>query len=303
MGERKIPWKQALWSFGVEVAGSVLVSIGLNNFAIAAQLPLTGFSGMAFLMNYFLSIPIGWSIILLNIPVSLLCFRVLGRGFFLRSIRCTIISSLMIDYLAPLLPSYTGDRMLAAITTGVLCGLGYGMIYTQNTSTGGTDFITMSIKAKRPHLPVGKISLTMDVMVIIAESIVLQDADGLIYGLLCSFLLSTVVDQTIFGVNSGKLALVVTEHGEMIADLIDDTVQRGSTILTGRGGYQKTDKHVVMCACNTKQMVELRRAVRKADPEAFTIILDSNEVHGTGFRTVQFGDNPDGLPKPPDPTV
>ena len=153
------------------------------------------------------------------------------------------------------------------------------------------------------HLPVGKISLSMDVMVIIAESIVLQDADGLIYGLLCSFLLSTVVDQTIFGVNSGKLALVVTEHGEMIADLIDETVQRGSTILTGRGGYQKTDKHVVMCACNTKQMVELRRAVRVADPEAFTIILDSNEVHGTGFRTVQFGDNPDGLPTPPHPTV
>ena len=274
----------------VEVVGSFLMAVGLSNFAMAAKLPLVGFSGIAFIINYVFGIPVGWTIIGLNIPLAVLCWRVLGRGFFIRSMRCMLISSLMIDYLAPLLPVYQGDRLLAALATGVVAGLGFALIYTRNSSTGGSDFITMSIKAKRPDFPLGKINLALDILVILVGSIILQDPDGMIYGLIVSYLLSVVVDKAIFGINSGKMALIVTEHGDTICEVIEDTCHRGSTILTGFGGYQKTDKQVVMSVCSTKQMIDLQRAVSQADPSAFTIILESNEVHGDGFRTVQFGD-------------
>lgn len=273
-----------------EVAGSFLVAVGLNNFAIAAQLPLVGFSGVAFLLNYIFGVPVGWAIIGLNIPVAVLCFRVLGRGFFIRSMRCMLISSLMIDYLAPLLPVYQGDRMLAALATGVIAGLGFALIYIRNTSTGGLDFITMSIKTRWPYFPLGKINLALDILVIAAGSLILQDLDGMIYGLIVSYLLSVVVDKAIFGINAGKLALIVTEHSDAIREAIENTCQRGSTILPCYGGYQKAEKQIVLCVCSTKQMVELQRAVSLADPASFTIILESNEVHGDGFRTVQFGD-------------
>lgn len=274
----------------VEVAGSFLMAVGLTNFAMAARLPLVGFSGIAFLINYVTGIPTGWAIIGLNIPVAAHCWRVLGRGFFVRSMRCMLISSFMIDYLAPLLPVYQGDRLLAALATGVIAGLGFALIYTRNSSTGGMDFITMSIKAKCPHFPLGKINLTFDILIISAGSIIFQDADGMIYGLIVSWLLSVVVDKVIFGINSGKMALIITEHGDTICQVIEDTCHRGSTILPGWGGYQKTEKQIVMSVCSSKQMVELQQAVSLADPSSFTIILDSSEVHGDGFRTVRFGD-------------
>lgn len=283
-------WKQIGVQTVCEVVGSFLMAVGLNNFAMAAQMPLVGFSGIAFILNQLLGIPVGWAIIGLNIPVAVLCCRVLGRGFFIRSMRCMVISSLMIDYLAPLLPAYQGDRFLAALATGVIMGLGLALIYTQNSSTGGMDFITMSIKTWRPHFPLGKINLAFDIMIITAGSFILQDVDAMIYGMIVSFLLSVVVDKAIFGINAGKMALIVTEHGDTICEVIENTCHRGSTILPGFGGYQKAEKQVVMSVCSTKQMVELQKAISAADPAAFTIILESNEVHGDGFRTVQFGD-------------
>lgn len=283
-------WKQHTVQLCSEIGGSFLMAVGLNNFAMAAQLPLVGFSGVAFILNYLFGIPVGWAIILLNIPVAVLCFRVLGKGFFVRSMRCMLISSLMIDYLVPLLPAYHGERLLAALSTGFLMGLGVAIIYISNSSTGGMDFINMSIKMWRPYLPLGKITLAADITVITVSSLILKDIDSFLYGLIVSSLISLVVDKAIFGVNSGKMAIIITEHGNTICDVIGATCHRGSTMIPGIGGYLKTEKQVVISVCNTKQMVELRKAVKQVDPAAFMIILDSREVHGIGFHTVQFGD-------------
>ncbi len=286
MFERKY-WE----GFPKEILGSVLYAVGTYNFAIAADLPLVGFSGVAFIMNMLLHIPVGWAIILLNIPVAILCFRVLGRGFFFRSLRCTFISSLMIDYLAPLLPEYGGDRLLAALGTGVIAGLGLALIYTADSSTGGMDFVTVSVKTLRPHLQLGQINLVYDIGVIAIESILLRDIDGFIYGIIVSFIMSVVVDKTIFGINSGRMAVIVTENGKMVSDVIEDTCHRGSTIVPAFGGYREDKKDIVISACTTKQMVDIMNAVKKADPMAFSMIVESQEVHGDGFRTVSFGDN------------
>lgn len=273
-----------------EIIGSILYAVGMVNFAIAAELPLAGFSGVAFIVNRLTHIPIGWAIILLNIPVAALCFKVLGKGFFLRSVRCTIMSSLMLDYLAPLLPVYAGDRLLAALATGVLTGLGLALIYTANSSTGGMDFITVSIKHRWPHLPLGRINFIFDAVVIASESLLLRNIDGFLYGVLVSIIMSVVVDKTIFGLNSGKLALIVTDRGQRICELIENTCHRGSTLLPAFGGYHGDGKQMVVTACSTKQMVEVLAAVKREDPMAFTMVLDSSEIHGDGFRTVTFGD-------------
>lgn len=282
--------KGFLSGLGRELLGGFLFAAGMYNFAIAARLPLVGFSGVAFIVNRLTGLPVGWALILLNVPVAALCFRVLGRGFFLRSVRCTVISSLMLDYLVPLLPVYTGERLLAALAAGTVSGLGLALIYTGNSSTGGMDFITISLKTLRPYLKLGHINLAFDIAVIGAESLMLRDADGMIYGLMVSFIMSLVVDKVIFGMNSGKLALIVTEQGRRITQVIEDTCHRGSTLVPGFGGYRGREKQVVVCACGTKQMVELLSAVKEADPMAFTMVLDSSEIHGEGFRTVSFGD-------------
>lgn len=278
----------------MEILGSFLVAVGIYNFAICAGFPMTGFSGIAIILYRLFHLPVGMTTILLNIPVSFFCFRMLGRDFFLRSLRCMVISSVMMDVIAPLLPSYQGSRLLAALCTGVIAGLGYALIFMQGSSTGGMDFITLSVKVKKPHISLGKIVFLADAGIILIGGIIFRDMDGIIYGLIVTYLFSRVVDKTMYGVNAGKLALIVTSKASLITDTIQKSCSRGSTILSGQGGYRKEERFVVMCACNNKQMYPLQQAVRLADPECFLIILESNEVHGEGFHPLVIGQKKPG---------
>ena len=111
---------------------------------------MTGFSGIALILYRLIDIPIGLSTVLLNIPVAILSCRLLGRKFFISSVRCMILSSILIDYVAPLFPTYQGSRLLAALCTGVFGGIGYALIYTRNSSTGGSDFIIWPLPPSEP---------------------------------------------------------------------------------------------------------------------------------------------------------
>ena len=269
----------------VELVGSVLTGIAIYNFAVPAAFPMTGFSGLALILYRLFSLPIGVMTIVLNIPVAILCYRLLGRQFFFKSLRCMVLSSLFIDYVAPLLPLYTGGRLLAAICTGVIGGLGYAMIYITNSSTGGSDFIVMAVKAVRPYVQLGKIIFITDAVIIGLGGLIFKDFDGVIYGLIIDYIYAIVTDKLMYGMNAGKLALVVTDYGKAAADKIDELCGRGTTIIEARGGYRGDHRDVVMCACSTKEMLTVERAVRLIDPNAFTVILESNEVLGEGFKS------------------
>ena len=274
-----------------EILGSIFIAAAIYNFAVQAEFPMTGFSGISIILYRFFQIPIGLSTVFLNIPVAFLCYKLLGKKFFISSIRCMLISSFFIDYIAPLFPVYTGDRLLAALCTGVIGGIGYAVIYMQNSSTGGSDFIVMAAKALNPHIPLGKLVLISDVTVILIGGFLLKDMDGIIYGLIVSILFSVAVDKIMYGINAGKMVLIVTKHGPEICRLIDQVVGRGSTIIPSYGGYQHEEKQVIMCACNNKEMYLVQKAVKEADPESFSIILESNEVHGEGFHMLQIGEH------------
>lgn len=282
--------KKFLTQLCLEILGSILVAAAIYNFAVQAAFPMTGFSGISIILYQMLNIPIGLSTILLNIPVAILCYKLLGKKFFISSLRCMVISSIFIDYIAPLFPVYEGSRLLAALCTGVIGGMGYSMIYMQNSSTGGMDFIILAVKAVKPYLSLGKIAFLADVGIILIGGILFKDMDGIIYGMIVNFLFAVMVDKIMYGINAGKLTLIVTEHGEKICTTIDTCIGRGSTILKAQGGYQGDKKQVVLCACNNREMYLVQNAVKETDPQSFLIILESNEVHGEGFRMLTVGD-------------
>lgn len=277
--------------FAIEIVGSAFAAAGIYNFAVKANFPISGFSGIALILYQLLGLPMGLTTIIMNIPVALLCYKLIGKRFFFSSIRCMVISSVFIDYVAPLFPVYEGDRLLAAVCTGVLTGLGYAMIYMQNSSTGGVDFIMMAVKSKKPHIALGKISFVLDATIIVVGGMLFSDIDGIIYGIIECYLLAIVVDKLMYGINAGKMTLIVTDKGKEICNVIDDTCDRGSTIFPATGGYSGENRDVVMCACNDKEMYEVMKAVKAADPKAFTIVLESNEVHGEGFHTLHVGEH------------
>ena len=150
----------------------------------------------------------------------------------------------------------------------------------------------------RPHLPLGKISFAIESLIVLAGGYIYRDVDGIIYGLLISFITGMVVDKMMYGVNAGKLALIITEHGDVVAKVIDQCSGRGSTLIDVKGSFQYDEKQLVLCACSNKQMFEVERAVKEAAPESFIIILESNEVHGEGFSITRVAEAPT-RPLPP----
>ena len=277
----------------IEILGSFVVAIGIYNFAVQASFPMTGFSGISIILYRLFNIPIGLSTIFLNIPLAIIYFKLLGKNFFISSIRCMLLSSFFIDYVVIHLPVYTGDRLLAALCTGIFAGIGYALIYMQNSSTGGSDFIIMAVKAVKPHIPLGKITFLSDLLIVIIGGYIFNDVDGIIYGLIVSMLMSKIIDQMIYGANSGKFALIVTEKALEITKVIDECSGRGSTILPAKGGYKQEDKQIVVCASNDKEMFTIEQKVKEVDPKSFVIILESHEVHGEGFSLVQIAENED----------
>ena len=195
------------------------------------------------------------------------------------------------DYIDDELPVYQGDRLLATICAGVVGGIGDALIYMNNSSTGGLDFITMAIKARHPYLAFGNLTFAAALAVIVLSGAVFRDVDSIIYGIMFNFLVSTVINKMMFGFTSSMLAMIITDDGAAACAEIDRVADRGSTILQGRGGYGGHPRDVVLCACSNKQLYEIEHAMQALDPGCFIIMLQSNEVHGEGFRQLELGKN------------
>ncbi len=268
-----------------DIIGGSLVAAGVYNFASAAEFPIAGINGIALIFYQLFGLPIGAMSLILNIPIALCTFRILGRRFFLRSLKSMLIASTLMDTAAPLFPLYEGDRLLAALCCGVLCGIGYALIFMRDSSTGGADFITLSIRARHPHLSIGNIMFVLDVIVILLGTLLVsRNMESLIYGVIISWLLSTVMDKLMYGISQGKVALIVTKDGPGICRAISQRFHRGSTLLKGNGGYTRQRRDVVLCACNKKQMYGIRRLIKETDPSSFLVIMESSDVVGEGFQ-------------------
>lgn len=280
----KLTAKDLLKDLLFDIVGSLLIAVGIYNFALYANLPLAGISGICLILYKLTGLPIGLGTVLLNIPIAALCYKLLGHHFFLRSIKSMLISSFFIDVVAPLFPVYQGDRLLAAICTGVISALGYALIYLRSSSTGGSDFVIMSVKALKPHLSLGNITFAIDGAIILVGGLMFSDTDGIIYGIMMSSLMSMVIDKVMYGVDRGKVALIVTEHGEEIAFEVERLTGRGATFLKAQGSFSKLDKQVVMVACDNKEMFRVQQVAKQCDPKSFTVVLESSEVLGEGFK-------------------
>lgn len=273
----------------LQTLGCFISAAGIYSFAVAAEVPVTGIAGICAILYRLFGIPMGLSNVLINIPIILCTYKLLGRSFFIRSIYCMVLFAIFTDYLLPLMPVYQGDRLLATICGGVVGGIGDALIYMNNSSTGGLDFITMGIKARYPHLPFGNITFAAALAVILLNGAVFQDVDSIIYGIMFNFIVSAVINKMMFGFSSSMLAMIVTDDGKAACAEIDRVADRGSTILQGHGGYGGQPKDVVLCACSNKQLYEIEHAVQAIDPGCFIIMLQSNEVHGEGFRQLELG--------------
>ena len=283
MDKKKI--KNITLDLAADIVGSFLIAIGIYNFATASEFPVTGITGIAQVLYIYFGLPIGTMTTIINIPIILACVKVLGVKFVVKSLKTLLISNFFMDVVAPLLPIYEGDLMLSSICMGLFAGLGYALIFMRDSSTGGVDFISLTIRALKPHISLGRIIVIVDcVLLLVCGFLLGGNVDKIIYGLIATYIVSVVVDKVMYGLDAGKVTLIVTEKGYDVAEKIHELTERGATLLKAVGSHTKTDKEVVMCACSYKQMHMVQKAVKEVDSSAFLVMMEANQVRGEGFR-------------------
>lgn len=274
----------------VDLSATFLAAIGVYNFASAAGFAPGGVSGVGIILNFLglklfaVDIPIGFWNLALNVPIIIYSWRYVGKNYLLRTLRTVITMSLMMDLVVPHLGTYQGDPFLAAIFGGVFMGAGLAIAFGNGTCTGGLDLVIMSIKVMRPHMSFGQITLITDAIVIISGGLVFGKIDSVLYGFILVYVMTKVLDTITTGANSGKLAMIITEDGDGLGEVIEQKIQRGATILGGKGAYSGRDKHIVLCALSRRQLPDLRAVVKEFDQQAFLIVLEYKDVFGTGFQ-------------------
>ena len=275
--------KTFLIDLGYDIVGSFIYALGIYTFAKASNFAPGGISGLAIIANYLWNMPIGIVNIILNIPLIIISYRIVGRAFMLKSFKTMLINTIFLDLIFPLIPMYTGQPFMAALFSGVFIGAGLALFYMRGSSSGGTDFLIMTLRVLKPHMSIGMLTVLIDVVVIVLGWPVFGSVDSILYGFIASFATSIVFDKIMYGIDSGTLAIIITTNGYDVAEKISEVTGRGSTAIQAMGTYSKESKDVLMCACSNKEAYAIRRAVFEIDEGAFVMVTETSSVYGEGF--------------------
>lgn len=268
-----------------DILGGALYAAGVYSFASKADFVTGGVTGYAMILNYFIkAIPIGMWILILNVPIVLYCLKTLGKRFLFHSLRTMVISTILLDWVFPMLPTYSGDPLMAALFAGALSGAGIALIYWRGSSTGGTDFLILSLRKKMPHMPVGTISMLIDGSAILVSALVFRRIDAVLQGLIMTVVCGVVLDKITNGFVTGQLCLVITGKGPEIAEDIMAEVERGVTAIEAMGMFSGQGKKVLMCACTRAEACRIRAIAMHHDKAAFVVLCPYDTAYGLGFQ-------------------
>ena len=269
-------------------AGAVLYGISVAMFTSPNNVAPGGLTGVATMLNYMFSLPIGIMIFVMNIPLFIWGFIENGKGFLTRTLVATALVSVMIDVLTPILPAYTGDTILAAGFGGVLNGLGLGLIFYRGGSTGGTDIIALNLHKHFPFISTGTIILVSDILVLLMVFFVYHSIENVLYALLVIFISIKVIDAVSYGTSrgNGKLMFVISDNYEEVSANIMKNLKRGVTYLNGEGAYSGNDKKFIMCAVRPQEVYKITSGIKNVDPNAFIIVTTAGAIKGRGFVNI-----------------
>ena len=276
--------KKQLRSYGIITVGSVIFALSFDWFFAANAVGMGGITGLAQVLNVlFPALSVGIGTILLNVPLFLAGWKFIGFHLLASSLFSMTVSSLAMDGIALLYTFSPMDPMLASICGGAMMGAGLGIVFSQGATTGGTDIVARLLKLKFPWLPMGKLILIPDGVVLALTAIAFQRLETALYGAVALYVSSKVMDTVLYGLNASKVAYIISDKSKEIAAAILKEMDRGVTALDARGMYSGNRKDVLFCVVSRKEIAQLKELVVGHDAQAFVIVSDAREVLGEGF--------------------
>ena len=271
--------------------GAVIYSLSFDWFYVPNEIGFGGITALGMILNRLIpGLPIGTVVLVLNIPIFLLGWKLLGGHTLVSSLFAMAATSILVDLIAAAYTFPPMDPMLASVFGGLTLGVALGMIFSRGATTGGTDLVARLLKIPFAWLPVGKLLLLVDLSMLLAVAAAFRSLESGMYGGIALYISTVSMDNVLYGLDRSKVAYIVTSNPRPMAAEIDKQLERGTTFLHGEGSFTGQDKLVLMCAFKQRQIVPLKAIVHDLDPEAFLIVCDAHEVLGQGFRRYQKND-------------
>ena len=269
--------------------GCAIYVISLDMISVPNKLADGGLSGISLILRHFWGINMGLSTLILNIPLILLGYRFMGKRLLAYTIWGTVSLSFFLWFWrsVPIIKQLDleHDLFLSAISAGVLSGIGLGLVFRYNGTSGGTDIIARICQIKF-GISSGKMLLFCDAVVLFA-SLSYLDIKHMMYTLLASFILSRAMDTVQQGAYSARGLLIISDKYEQIGQMIDLKLERGFTYFKALGGYKQDEKRVIYVVVAPREIPAIKQLIKQEDPNAFVSILEVHEALGEGFTYKQ----------------
>lgn len=276
----KFEWRDYL----VIVLGLIIYSVGLTGFLIPNKIVSGGLAGISLLVNYSTGIPVWITIFVVNLVLIVFAWFILGKSFVLNTVfgafGLTFIIGVAEKYMPNLLP--TVDPLLASVVGAACCGTGLGLVYSRNTTTGGTDIIG-SIITKYRYVSMGQGLMVVDILIVLSSWFLFHSVEKIIYGLVITGVLYYSVDMVISGAKQSVQFFIFSAKYDEIATKINEELRRGCTIFEGTGWYSKKPQKMIIVLARKTEAASIFRMVKKIDHNAFISQSNVVGVYGQGF--------------------
>ena len=264
------------------MAGCLIAASSINLFVVPSSLLTGGVTGIAIIFYFLTGLPIGMQTLAYNVPLLIASYKLLGKKYTIDVVIGTLMFSFALDatkFLSGMLT--VDDMMLASIYGGIFNGIGYGIVFRMNGSTGGFDILGAIFK-KYYSMEIGSVIFGFNCLIVVIAG-ALFSVQSAMFTLICMYVTSQMTNKVIDGFNQRKAILIVSDKAKDIAEGIIADIGRGVTFLNGEGAYTGDPKKIVMVVVSMTQIAKIKIVVNTLDKNAFMLILAASEVQGRGF--------------------
>jgi uncharacterized membrane-anchored protein YitT (DUF2179 family) len=295
--KEKLFTKEWFKVYSLIIVGTFIMATGFVFFINPYRIVPGGVYGIAIVIHYLTAgvfpfwpngIPIGLLALCMDIPLTLIGLKILGPRFGIKTVVGFVTTAFFIDFLTIFVgqddPLKLGDQiLLASIFGGVMIGFGLGLVFRSRASSGGSDIVAMIIN-KFSGWPLGQLLIIVDSLIVFVGLAAFGDWKIPLYSWIVIYITGKVIDITLRGITNEKTMFIVSDHYSEIRHKIINDINRGGTVIDGRGLYSETEKKMIYTNVSRREYQILKDYIRQIDPKAFVTVLDANEVLGNGFK-------------------
>ena len=269
--------------------GAYIISFGTNMFLLPYKMTTGGVSGIATIMYYIANIPMGVTILIVNLPLFLFAIIKLGKVFTIKTIISTVLLSVFLEVFKydQIIARNSVDLLIACIFGGLICGIGLSLTFKAGASSGGSDLLAQLIYKLTSVQSLSQVLLAIELVIISAVIVVFQDLNIGLYSIISMFISTKVIDIVFEGVNNTKVATIITKKTDAVVEPILTELKRGATITNSIGAHTGEENTTITCIITRSQIAKLKQIIRENDSNAILYIYTVNEAIGKGFKNIE----------------